>query len=272
MTAYPRAQEQVGLLKKAPVIYTIIALKFPTELIGEYISEISRELKSGFIRSNDRLIQSLRISSIPDGSRTVEKLGAVEYVFHNPDKTFGFTLKDDLLFVHTSEYPGFEDFSSTAREILSKIAKIIELKYFESLGIRYIDAVIPTSGKTRDDYIKPFLRSYSLDSVGLTARSHQTHLVYKTELGNLILRCFNFENTYPIPPDLQEPAQLLVSKITFEEIPGPFSVIDTDHIYSPDKPVVLDVDDVIERLDAMHTYTTAAFIEAVEPQAIEEWR
>lgn len=265
---FPRIDHNIGLLTKAPVVYSVVMVRFPVEQnLADSIGQISKDLKPDFLRANDRQLQSVRVSG-----NQVEMKAATEFVFHNQNRTIGFTLKGDMLFIHASIYPGFKDFSRIVKRIFDVVFDAAGITHFTTIGIRYIDAIIPEGAETLDFYVRKFLRNPSMELVQGAPSTSQTIHIFETAIGKLVLRTYRLANENCIPPDLQESAKLLKHKRQDFQVHQEFMVIDTDHIYTPEDPDLLNTESLVARLDAMHTYTTAIFKDAVTKEGLESWR
>lgn len=70
---------------------------------------------------------------------------AKKYIFNSPDGTWSVSVSIATISLTTSKYDDWKDFSTKMEQILDKFTKCFEVKYTTRVGLRYINAIRPSS-------------------------------------------------------------------------------------------------------------------------------
>jgi uncharacterized protein (TIGR04255 family) len=260
---------------EAPLVYTLFVLGFPQEsALDGKISLIQEKLKSVYPIFDTQVSQSFSINHRDNKAPKVTAEDIKEYVFFNDNRTSGIILKRDKLTFHTSEYESFPQFAAAIRLIIGVISQILSIGHYNFIGIRHVDAIVPSSNnETLEDILNPRLMPFKLlnGTASKTSFSNQLH-GSETEDGVLILKTYHlFTNDFCIPPELQPASNMLNIKNVRRS--GPFAVLDFDHNYMVPNGAVekLDIESLLVKLDSMHEALSLAFINTLKEGVLERW-
>jgi uncharacterized protein (TIGR04255 family) len=195
---------------------------------------------------------------------------STRYLFLDSKQTSGFILDQSWMTYQTSDYDTFRPFLSAFCAGLQTVHKEAVLSYSERVGIRYLDAVLPSADETIADYLQPYV-------LGLSSSFPGRQLVHtisetRTVLGKatLVSRAVLFtqkEGGVAFPEDLQ-PVPLKQTE-KFSQISGLYAVIDTDSWLEDRQD--FELGGVERTLDSLHTDIGRSFELMVTPHALKVW-
>jgi uncharacterized protein (TIGR04255 family) len=186
------------------------------------------------------------------------------------DGTRGFIVEQGALSYHTTEYDVFDAFSKELFAGLEIVHKCLTLDFSERVGIRYLDAVVPTPGQSElKDYLAPGVLGLAgrlPDDVSIAMTISETHI--QLEDANLLSRTFVQNGPLGFPMDLA--AQGLQVPERFQKVHGVHAIIDSDA--SQTGRNVFDLNQLRERLNMLHTKIRMAFDASVTEHALNMWK
>lgn len=262
-------------MNNAPVYYVIAQVRHnPVLNLGTYAPEIQdRMRKAGYpdYRPGKTLVFNLMMqptdgSSQPHGpaTETVER-----HTFLSMDGTCGFIVEQGALSFHTTEYDVFDVFSKEFFAGLEIVHRCLKLDFSDRIGIRYLDAVVPTLGQSElKDYLAPGvlgLAGYLADDIPIALTISETHI--QLQEANLLSRTFVQNGNLGFPMDLV--AQGLQVPERFQKVHGIHAIIDTDASQTSRNP--FDLNQLRDRLDMLHTKIRMAFNASVTEYALKMW-
>jgi uncharacterized protein (TIGR04255 family) len=252
----------------APVFYTLAQVQFnPIAQMSDYVARLQERLRrSGF---PDFLAENqfgLTIRRLDELQSDVQQQQQMRWSFTNTQRTEGYLLLSNALAFHTTAYDTFADFLQKTIFGLNLVHEIVELAYIERIGLRYLDAVVPISDDTLQQYLNASLLGFSANLEGRLSHSF-TETVTTIEDGNLIARAVITDGALALSPDLF-PLQLELQP-RFTKINGRNSVLDTD--YSVVKRDGFDLEKIEKQLLKSHDIITDAFKVSVTDYARERW-
>jgi len=131
-----------GKLKHAPLFYTLAMIRFEDQRIGpDQISKIRAELEPNFPYFDEYKIKAVR-TQLAD-KISIDARDITEYHGENVDRTTGFLLRDDGLFLQTVAYEKYNVFEEILKKVIEAIHRILKFEYYHE----YSDSnrpVIPT--------------------------------------------------------------------------------------------------------------------------------
>lgn len=264
---------QFGDLENPPLVYTLFMLRYPEQLnLDDQVPAIQSVLKKLYPIYQHRDQQSISLTQRDDG-QSISTSTVREHLFFNEDKTRGFLLKKDRLLFHTCSYKNFDAFKDWVTQIVTKVLPILELSHYSAAGIRFIDAIEPQEGEEFSDILKEELLQLPLSSTNLSLRGAQSTHLYQTQFGSLILKAYCLMgNAICVPPDIQDVALLLNFENPRRD--RPFVVLDFDHNYAiPNDGVApLDIESLMNEIEAMHDSTSLAFLDAIKTDTMDRWK
>lgn len=266
--------ESLGHLPRAPLVYSLAMIEYPpVPGIAEHAESIMERLRDEYPDINDFKVSSLRVDiDAATGETKAHHTSSPQWRMNNPDGTFGLVFGSERLIVHTTAYPHFDGFAHKMRQIAAIVFSVAKIKYTKSIGIRQIDNFHPIDQLKLPNLVKPGYLCPDQNGSELKPLHSRVEFVYKSSLGKLFVRAYHLEGHPKVPQDLFPIADQLASDNLMTSLEGAFILADTDHIYSPQKLEVFDLDNVISILDELHKQCSLGFRQMVTAEAIEAWR
>lgn len=254
----------------APVFYTLAQIQFnPISQMSDYVARLQERLRrSGFPDFRTEHQFDLGIRRLEELQAEVQTQQQIRWSFTNVDCTEGYLLLKNAIVFHTTNYDVFEDFLKKTITGLELVHEIIELNYTERIGLRYLDAVVPTDNDVLPDYLNPSLMGLTNDLQGNLGHSF-TETVTGMEGGTLVARAVITEGGLALPPDLFQVHTPLKLQPRFDSIDSRHAVLDTDYFVV--KRNSLDIEQIAAQLLAAHDIITNAFTASVTDYARQKW-
>jgi len=217
-------------LTRAPVYFALAQVRFNTVLtLEQYLPPIQESFRRMGYPDFDRAI-ILNMNFVPTASPALPSLEqTARFQFLNENRTSGFLLEQGALTFQTTDYDTFEPFLKTMMSGLEIVHAAASLNYSQRLGVRYLDAVMPSKGEKLDQYLTPSV-------LGLSEKLSERHLEIsvsetRTKRGatSLMSRTIIYnqeQEGVAVPPELH-PIILNVAD-RFKRVKGQYGVIDTD--------------------------------------------
>ena len=261
-------------MPKAPLVYMIGMVRFPkVPGMDRFAPGLHDALRSGYPLSDEVAAQAVRAEIGPAGMQ-LEQFETRVWQFSAPDKSFAFLLGDEFLGLHTASYLDHQDFAyrfDTGLRALLGVAGI-GIEWVQSVGIRYIDLIVPRAGETLTQYLRPqALPMESLTEDGLLEmRESMSVAAYQSRIGNLRVQVLRNPPT-TVPPELDSP---LVEKNGWKPVrPGvEFAVLDIDHGARFDPPEPMDAEGIRGRLVELREATSKLFFSLSTDFALRVWK
>lgn len=265
-------------MTNAPVYFALAQVRFnPILTLDQYVPPIQDSLrKTGFPDFNKGFVSALNFNVGAAGELAQPMFMSPQprYIFMDEGRKTGFTLDANALSFQTTHYETFDPFLSTFLRGLDVVHKHAELSFSERLGVRYLDAVVPSQGED----VGAYLTSSVLGLMGSLAPRELVHSVSETrtqlEKSTLISRATIFkkpdgdkDNRVAFPPDLQ-PEQLRIAD-KFVDIKGTYAVIDTDSWWENRES--FDLRSIERRYQFLHREIRRSFDLMITPHAVKTW-
>lgn len=255
-------------MRNAPVYYALAQVRFNRlAALENYIPAIQDSLrKSGYPD-----FQSDQVTTfIVHPPENVKPATTRRYLFLNAERNSGFTLWEDAIIFHTTNYDTFAPFIAALLQGLEVVHSEAVLSYSDRVGIRFLDAVVPSSGETITQYLQPAV-------LGLSDKLPDRKLVHsisetRTSLGktSLLGRAIIFHQEKEgaaFPEDLQPVPLRLMDK--FSKVKGTYAVIDTDSWI--DDRQTFNQKNLEDTLNSLHESMRRSFDLMITAHALKVW-
>lgn len=257
-------------MKKAPLIYTVGMIQFPR--IPDFERFIERFMES--IRKDYPLddcwnAQSINAQITPEGIK-MEPVETKLWQFTSIDRKWGYVLNEQALFFHTADYQDFESFSKRFETGIIALAALdnIDIKWMNSVGIRYVNMIVPHERESIKDYLKPWLIPAKVPELDIMQGIHSVR--YKTNQGGMRVQAL-FNPTFTLPPELNSP--FLVKNGWIKAKPSTeFSLIDIDHSTTWITPKSFDITSAFLTLAELKKVAKTMFDSIGTPKAMKFWK
>ena len=209
------------------------------------------------------------------GDAPVQLVEQQRWEYRTKDETWSILVMQDSVVLQTTAYTRFEDFAKRLRLAVQTVLSESEqdqLGVVHRVGLRYIDVVRPSGGKSYRHYLRAGLHGLPDDVFPRGPRLVHAQSTGGTEVGGIpgmmVVRIVQNDQGAELPPDLAPAAPKLSTKAKTGEL---VTLIDMDHYIEGNFDT--DTDWVVARTYEMHDHIIETFHEhVVTPEAIEEWK
>jgi uncharacterized protein (TIGR04255 family) len=260
--------------KHAPVEYVLAVLRFPVVTdFTRFASEMQVLLEPEYPLSNTFEIMNYRLDVGPNGMQVTDEKAPM-WQFSTLDQQWAVFIGSNVVGLHTARYTDHEDFLSKFVQVVQLATKPdrVGIKVAESIGIRYLDLVVPRDGETVEEYLKqPALLPSPIEGVEDIGTVEGIHACsYKTSRG--ILRFQVLRNPPSVfPPELVTPATM-ANGWTDRTVDRDFFVIDSDHSTVFQPPVRIGEIDVMESMVGLRQAISDIFLAVSSDHAQAVWK
>lgn len=257
-------------LKKPPVFYSLIQIRFNRiTLMHTYVPAFQEALrKKGFPDFSPETQLEVQIMQSAGGQPNVEQRNSQRWVFNDLERTAGFVLLEDALVYHTTSYAGYTECRQRVLEALALLHELLGgLSYVQRVGMRYLDAFVPSREEQLEDYVLPELLGLSQMPLGDLKHSY-CETVRTVDDATLVMKAFITSVGLPMPPDLQQLTLALPDRL--REPAGPCLVMDSDCF--TEKRVGYDSALLEQRLDSLHETLIHVFNQSITEKARAQWK
>ena len=269
----------------APVYFTIGQVRHnPLLSLKSYLPAIQERMrKAGYpdFKSSQQMQFSFGAITGGDDSQPFQPgVQQVEsYTFSNLEGTQGFLMEPSALSFRCTEYETFPEFYAELERGLKILEEAVDgLAYFERLGLRYLDAVVPAEGETLQQYLAREVwgtpASLDLDQVYQFEGQPLTYNHSFAEssatipsIGQVVSRVIIQNSELRFPPDLL-PDPLKIGQ-RFSELKGQHATVDVDACFSERRKY--DSSEIRDRFQHLHDLVKLFFNATVTDHARKAW-
>lgn len=260
-----------GKLSKAPVYYTLAQVRFnPVWSIDQYSSAIQEAFRRrGYADARKETLATLELVGAaqqnPEIKPNVQQ--STRYLYSNSEQNFGFVLHFNALTCHTTEYDVFDTFLDRFMDALETVHSIVGLDFSERVGVRYLDAIIPSGKKLAHEYLVGEIRGLRGKFPGRPLHTFFENS-FATETHTVVSRALVLTGKVGFPPDLV-PVPLVVAK-QFAEADGEHCILDTDCFF--ERRQRFSLQNLRASLLSVQEQASSVFRQLVTAEALEEWK
>lgn len=263
-------------MKLPPVYFTIGQVQHnPLLNLSAYLPTIQEAFRKVGYPDFRKLVQvQFALDAAPVGeaggqTRTPVPQTVERYIFLNAECTRSVLLQQNSLSFQTTSYETFDVFLSELRAGVQVFSEIVGgLGYTDRLGLRYLDAVVPTEGSNLNQYLVPEVMGlHSRMTEETFSYSFAESVLVSKGVGQIVSRTFIQNGPIGFPPDLQ-PHQMKIGA-RFEAIQGAHAIVDTDG--SASERMSFDLGAISRRLTELHSLIDKCFHATVTDHARAEW-
>jgi len=280
-------------LRKQPLVYAIIHLRL-SEIpeLNHPISEVilktlhEKMIAEGFqekIESSTKAI-NLQISHEMNQASHHETVRHRVSFRASGEKQIITIAKEEII-IKSTEYTSFEDFLATFNRVLAAYSTAVggvKNALLKSVGIRYVDVIVPDGDKLLPEYVGSAILPPALDVIdgehcyGATSRTIKTDPSQFLHVRFEELATLENKITKMMPDDLLEPDRNCALKIDGQDewlaITSPtYGVLDIDHTYQFEDSPVFNADDVTKAIQRLYKQASNVFWGVITPEAEKAW-
>jgi uncharacterized protein (TIGR04255 family) len=264
----------MGKQWKTPPVYFVIAqVRFsPVLNLVSYLPGIQEDFrnaafpdfKPGFnVQFNVGLLAGLK----PGDEQPMQRIE--RYVFSSAEGTETFILDPNALTFQTTEYKTFDVLMQTLLPRLDHLSATLRLSYFDRVGLRYLDAVMPQEGESLESYLIPQVFGMRGKVNGEVQHSFTETMIVVPE-GKLLSRVVMQAGPLGFPPDLQFSAASAKLNPRFAGYTGQYAIIDTDG-FNDTRDQKIDRSTIEKKFRGLHEQVDAVFHAIVSKHAVKVW-
>lgn len=242
---------------EAPLFFALCQVKFNViEDMEVYIPSIQKAMRErGYPDFIPETQVELQVNTGESGHNAVRHQEHKRWLFKDIDQQSAFVLLKDQIVYQTTAYSSFEIFSQSLLDGVELINNLVGLAYFDRIGLRYLDAIIPDQSNSYDDLMHPGQLALHGKIQG-EIRHGFTETVSGIEGGTLVARSLVTKQGVVLPPDLH-PLQLeLPSRFKLDQ-GSEAAVLDID--YFKQERVRFNLEGLRSQLDNSHRIAKETF-------------
>lgn len=252
-------------LRRSPLIFVLAQVQFqPLLAMKDRMPTLQESLrKIGYLKLNQREVTVTR-QDPQNNEVTKESISQWEFV----DRSNRNSVLVDKHFVNLqcTNYEVFESFMGKWKEVLEIFNRHVEPDLVTRLGLRYVDLILPSEGKTVDDYVAEGLRGFQVNK-GEDRQAYFFESIINTGVNQLFIhRYAEAKHGIGFPPDLL-PLNLTTPHPVRRD--SPFGLLDMDHMLTQEQD--FDVSELLLGFWNLHAHHEMAFHASVKTEAINEW-
>ncbi len=262
-------------MSNAPVYYALVQARFnPVTTIGtKYINDIQDAFRlMGYTLFEPQEKKQLQFTAIPGQVAPEPKIDTLTFwLITKSDRSSGFILDQSSLTFHTTHYVTKNKFIPVLLDGLKEVHKIVNLEHISRLGLRYLDAVIPTGKDSIEDYLSDGLHGIKF---GDSVRYSLHESVFETNSdpkSTLIARVHRANGILGYPPDITPSGLVPMTRFNRED-KVTHAVIDTDHFSEYQYTIKIDFKKLKTQLESLHEGITKAFEAITTEHARATWK
>lgn len=239
-------------LENQPLKFVLAEFRFsPVMQIVKYIPEIQEALRKQYPIKDERSEQTVQVQPSGIAVSAIDR-----WAFISADKKNAIDINQERLVYITAEYPRFAGFSDACKQAIEILVNIVEPGLILRIGLRYSDLVMVDDDEDIIGLVNEhFGLPNCIESLGIT-RQHSTDTFLQTDMGGLAIKTLYGKNNRTCLPDVQG----LPIPITADAMPSERMILDFDHYWEArDESVGFKINDVLEKLAALHETSRAAF-------------
>ena len=261
-------------MSNAPVYYALAQAQFnPVAAMSRYVDQIQDRLRrEGYPLFEPQQVTHLVVPGPGQAQQAEPQITqTASWLITRSDRTAGFILAPSAITYHTTHYETRNEFIPALLRGLAAVHEVTTLDHVSRLGLRYLDAVVPDTDETVEQYLVGGLHGIEFNA---TRRYTLTESVFGTETGplvptgTLVARVHRMLAPLGFPPDMQ-PNGLMVSPKFAVTVPRAHAVIDTDHFVEGHMPI--DMDQLGEQLHSLHATIKSVFGATTTEHARNAW-
>lgn len=260
-------------MSNAPVYFTVTQVRFnPVLSFENYLASIQEKMRAAGYPDFKRQ-QVPQLVLVPEKTETGERqqptmVPQTRCIFGDIKGTSGFVVDNNSLAYQTTAYQTFDTFVKAFQTGLAIIHDAMNLAFTERIGLRYLDAVLPSGGETVDQFLIAEVIGLSKKNSGISVLHTFSETVIALSTGRLVSRVVLQNGKLGLPPELIQLAPKIDDR--FMAADGPHAIIDTD-AFSESREA-FDIVKICNRMTDLHNEINKAFETITTPHARKTWK
>jgi len=232
--------------------------------MGDYVAEVQESVRRrGFPRFVEGSVQEILLA--PGGPPQLRVHPRWE--FQNKDRSTAIVLTQNGIVLQTRQYDTFDAFADHLGLALEVVGTVVKPSLVERLGLRYVDMIRPEADESWTAYLREGLHGIEDAAVGMHSGLHRSEIVGRTDVGQLVVRCFQMADGTFLPPDLS-PSSLDYGSVVLRP-DETVTLVDLDH-YS-EQVREYDAEQIRQYMWRLHDNLDLAFRQCITQHARQRW-
>lgn len=261
-------------MSNAPVYYALAQAQFnPVAAMAKYVDDVQDILRrKGYTLFESQEITQLQFTATSGGAPAEPKVTQIHtWLLTKADRRSGFILSQSSLTYHTTHYETHKEFIPELLLGLKTIHEVVKLDHLSRLGLRYLDAVLPSANESVNQYLAGGLHGVEFGSIQRYALSES---VFNTESGpllsqgTLVARVHRSTSSLGYPPDMVPNGLVPMKRFEIKDEVS-HAIIDTDHFVEGRIP--LDFKKIQDQFVKLHATIKLAFKATTTDHARKVW-
>lgn len=260
-------------MKNAPVYYVVGQIRFNlVSDMEDFVKKIQggyRKLGYTLFEQNDT--QSLQIEQQPE-SVTGRVVKNRSWFFSQSDRHSGFILGESFVTFHTTHYESRDHLIKSLLDGFHIVNEAVGLEHTSRVGLRYLDAVLPSKDETVDLYLKSEISAFNVGRAKPVSDFWESLFFSELEScdskGALVARIKATFGKLGYPPDMV-PNSLIPKKEFAMDHSCQHAILDVDHHVNVQMPIGADLMSVFVEL---HGHVESVFLDSISEHALEVWK
>lgn len=259
----------MGSWSNPPLAYVVAEVKLsPFYKLETHIGDFQSAVRDRFPRTKEGNVLRFEVQ----GNAPIAQHEKV-WRFFSANQRLGIDVSPRAIALHATEYEAFPVFSEQLAFILNAAEQTIPGMFVDSLGLRYIDYLLPKPGESTLDYVVETVRGF------LPPRARRTREAYwianfEFEKGTVSLRIIPMLATGQAHPPNFGPIEVAPSETQLEAIrrvqqKEQVGCIDTDRLMPVEKK--FHAPELIALFNSMHEDVAQTFKATMSKKAESEW-
>lgn len=261
-------------MSNAPVYYALAQAHFnPVAAMAKYVDQIQDRLRhEGYPLFEPQQFMQLIVPGLGQAQPQEPQIQqAVSWLMTRSDRSAGFILAPSTISYHTTHYQTHREFISELLRGLTAVHETVSLDHVSRLGLRYLDAVLPRTGETTEQYLVGGLHGIDFNAERRHAMMESVFVTDTHPLvpnGTLVVRVYRVVAPLGFPPDMLPTGLAIAPQFEIKE-PREHAIIDTDHYVEGRMPV--EMDKLNDQLLSLHGTIKSVFGSTTTDHARSAW-
>jgi uncharacterized protein (TIGR04255 family) len=256
--------ESLGQWRSAPLVYVLAEVRCsPTLDVAKRASAVQEAIRGEFPLLEP--VAEVRFGAgIPSGSST-----STMFAFTDSSKKRGVVVTSTSLCYHVTQYVTSAEFFEELGRLLQVLEPIYAADAVTRMGLRYVDAIIPSANMSISDYISPSMVGVSLG--GVEQRRVQCVVEEARPNGGIAVRLLALGIPIYLSPDLLALGLRRPSWVdAANERQAPAAILDTDNWVAVER--TFEAQEILTTFRGLKEGITNAFLKSITDHSKKEWQ
>lgn len=250
-----------GILQNSPLAYVLASVRFaPWQLMAKKIDEIHDDLRDIVPLLNPIQMQMFS----PNGFflQNTRDIPATAWMLMPNDRAYGINLLPDQLLILHKKYVCYKEFENIIDQVLEVLIKHMRFIDVISTGVRYVDHIKVSEGKTLCDYVHQRLLPAELDDMDSIGGISNSMYANKSSESEVRVQVISLSTAPEIPEDIIGTLAMMQEPTTpfdIKPIGDGAMLLDIDSVKNNTQSKRMKKQEILEQLDSLHNQANLIF-------------